>query len=81
MQKILMMDLLFKNQAQLELEQALIFHRELLMQLMYSLIVIQDLLVLVQHQVAQSPSRTEIPHNLNVNDKINSFKCKEYNQR
>ena len=48
-QKILMMDLLFKIQAQLVQEQALIFHSELLMQLTYSIIVIQDLLVPVLH--------------------------------
>ena len=48
-QKILMMDLLFKNQVQVVREQALIFHLELLMRVMYSLIVIQDLLVLVHH--------------------------------
>ena len=48
-QKILMMDLLFKNQAQVVFEQALISHLEQLMQVMYSLIVIQDLLVLVLH--------------------------------
>ena len=48
-QKILMMDLLFKNQVQVVQEQALIFHSEQLMQVMYSIIVIRDLLVLVQH--------------------------------
>ena len=38
---------------------------------MYSMIVIQDLLVLVLHLEQQSSVRTELPHNLNVSDKVN----------
>ena len=48
-QKILMMDMLSKNQVQVVFEQALISPLEQLMQVMYSIIVIQGLSVLVLH--------------------------------
>ena len=49
MLKTLMMDLLFKNQAQVVFEQAPISPLEQLMQVMYSIIVIQGLSVPVLH--------------------------------